>query len=349
MIERLEIEGFKCIDKLKLDLKQFNLLAGTNSSGKSSAIQALLLLVQNLDDVYGLNGPLVSVGEFREIRNYNVNADNVYIYLLEGNRRVFLNFAGSFAGSIVTQGGENTELGRKLAYSNNKVQYLSCDRVGSQDIYRKNRTTYKGVGINGEFAIDYLCHYKDLPLEEEMVKDQGNHTFLAQTNYWLDYIVGASIRVEDILGTDVVKASYGLVDGYYSRPQNVGSGISYLISIIIMCLGSKKDDILIIENPEIHLHPQSQSKLCEFLYFVASAGRQLIVETHSDHIFNAARVGIAKKTMDADQITINFFRRGSDHCTRNHVIDIGEYGKIENPIPNLFDQFQADLDKMIGV
>lgn len=345
MIDRLEIEGFKCIDELKLDLKQFNLLAGTNSSGKSSAIQALLLLVQNLDDGYGLNGPLVSVGEFREIKNYNVKEDNVTVTVSEGDEMVDLRFE---EGVIILSGGK-TELGRKLAYSSNKFQYLSCNRVGSQDIYRKNRTTYIGVGINGEFAIDCLCHYKDLPLEEEMVINQENHTLLAQTNYWLNYIIGASIRVEDILGTDVVKASYGLVDGHYSRPQNVGSGISYLISIIIMCLGSEKDDILIIENPEIHLHPQSQSRLCEFLYFVASAGRQLIVETHSDHIFNAARVGIATKTMDGDQMTINFLKRGSDQCTRNYVIEIGEYGKIENPIPNLFDQFQADLDKMIGV
>ncbi|MCI8338182.1 MAG: AAA family ATPase [Lachnospiraceae bacterium] len=346
MIDRLEIEGFKCIDKLKLDLKQFNLLAGTNSSGKSSAIQALLLLVQNLDDDYGLNGPLVSVGEFREIRNYNVKADSVTVMVSEGDEKVSLRF---LKNNLLKWSVRKSRLENKLAYSNNKFQYLSSNRVGGQDIYRKNRTPYWGVGINGEFAVDYLSRGKFFPLEEDLVRDQENHTLLAQTNYWLKYIVDASIRVEDILGTDVVKASYGLVDGHYSRPQNVGSGISYLISIIVMCLGSEKDDILIIENPEIHLHPQSQSRLCEFLYFVASAGRQLIVETHSDHIFNAARVGIATKTMDGDQMTINFFRRGSDHCTRNHVIDIGEYGKIENPIPNLFDQFQADLDKMIGV
>lgn len=346
MIDQLEIEGFKSINKLKLDLKQFNLLAGTNSSGKSSAIQALLLLVQNLDDGYGLNGPLVSVGEFREIRNYNIKANAVAVTVSEGDKKVSLQFIDD---NSITRRGRKSKLGRKLAYSNNQFQYLSCNRVGSQDIYRKNRTTYNSVGINGEFAIDLLSYFKDLPLEEDLVKDPENYTLLAQTNYWLNYIVDASIRVEDILGTDVVKASYGLVDGHYSRPQNVGSGISYLISIIVMCLGSERDEILIIENPEIHLHPQSQSRLCEFLYFVASAGRQLIVETHSDHIFNAARVGIATKTMDANQITINFFQRGSDHCTRNYVIDIGEYGKIENPIPNLFDQFQTDLDKMIGV
>ncbi len=346
MIDRLEIEGFKSISKLQLDLKQLNIFAGTNSSGKSSSIQALLLVVQNLDDEYGLNGPLVSVGEFREIRNYNINADYVAVNASEGEEMVSLRFSEDCAPELM---GKETELGKKLAYSCNRVHYLSCDRIGTQDIYKKNRTMDSGVGINGEFAMDFLSRNRDFPLEGDLVRDQENYTLLAQTNYWLDYIVGASIRVEDILGTDVVKASYGLVDGHYSRPQNVGSGISYLISIIIMCLGSEKDDILIIENPEIHLHPQSQSRLCEFLYFVASAGRQLIVETHSDHIFNAARVGIATKTMDGDQMTINFLKRGSDQCTRNYVIEIGEYGKIENPIPNLFDQFQADLDKMIGV
>ena len=147
----------------------------------------------------------------------------------------------------------------------------------------------------------------------------------------------------------MIKASYSMVNGKFSRPYNVGSGISYLISIIVMCLSSEIDDIMVIENPEIHLHPLSQSRLCEFLYFIANANRQIIVETHSDHIFNALRVGIAQRTMEKENISINFLNLGSDNCTRNHQIEIGRYGAIENPIPNLFDQFQLDLDKMLGI
>ena len=70
MINKIYIEGYKSIHKLEIELKRFNLFAGTNSSGKSSCIQALLLLVQNLENRYGLNGPYVSVGDYREIKNF---------------------------------------------------------------------------------------------------------------------------------------------------------------------------------------------------------------------------------------------------------------------------------------
>lgn len=80
-----------------------------------------------------------------------------------------------------------------------------------------------------------------------------------------------------------------------------------MISIIITCLGSEKDSVIIIENPEIHLHPKAQSRLCDFLYFVSKAERQIFVETHSDHIFNGIRAGVATSQIDRDDISVNFF------------------------------------------
>ncbi len=346
MIDKITISNFKSIDGIELEARGLNILAGTNSSGKSSTIQALLLVSQNLDNAYGLNGPLVSVGDFREAKNYNINKQSIAIIVHGKGEEVCISFQED---ENISYKNPDCELAGRLRYDNNKFHYLSCHRIGPQDIFYKNRTVNKGVGINGEYTMDFLYNNRDNPLEESLVKDKTNYTLLAQTNYWLKYIIGANISTEEISGTDAVKARYGIVDGIFSRPQNVGSGISYLVSIIVMCLGSEKEDILIIENPEIHLHPLSQSRLCEFLYYISNAGRQLFVETHSDHIFNAIRVGIANSTMDLKNITIHFFRLGSDHCTRDYRIEIGAYGKIENPIPNLFDQFQMDLDKMLGV
>lgn len=347
MIEKLVISNLKSISEMQLTAKKLNILSGTNSSGKSTAIQSLLLLSQNLENAYGLNGPLVSIGDFREVKNYNVSSPVIEIQISDREETVRMSVQEDRLPVI--DRNADSRLAEKVRYENNKLHYLSCNRIGSQDIYQKNRSVKKGVGINGEYAMDFLCVHKDDPLEMDLVKDKGSYTLSAQVNYWLKYIVGANIKAEEIPGTDAVKARYGMVDGMYSRPQNVGSGISYLISIIVMCLGSEKEDILIIENPEIHLHPLSQSRLCEFLYFVASTGRQLFIETHSDHLFNAIRVGISTDTMDSNDISINFFKLGSDNCTRNYTIEIGKYGKIENPIPHLFDQFQIDLDKMLGV
>lgn len=347
MLNKINIKSLKSINDIEINAKQLNLFTGTNSSGKSSTIQGILILSQNLENLCGLNGPLVSIGNYREARNYNISSNKIEITISDDEE---------YIGIILEENNEqylvgkcDSNLANSMNYRNRHLHYLSSNRIGSQDIYAKNMSIYKGVGINGEYAIEFLCDHRDEPLEEGLVFYKENHTFLAQVNYWLNYIVGASIKPEEILGTDAVKASYGLIEGHFSRPKNVGSGISYLISIIIICLGSNDRDAIFIENPEIHLHPLSQSKVCEFLYFVSNSNRQIFVETHSDHIFNAVRAGIATGEMQKQNIAINFFKLGSDNCTRNYEIEIGKNGKIENPIPRLFDQFDVDLNKMLGV
>lgn len=347
MVKTIYVKGYKSIKELEVECSRLNLFIGTNSSGKSSLLQAILLVVQNLERSYGLNGPLVSSGGFRETRNYALKNDTIEIKLSNDGEQVDLDICEGGKISLVYR--EGGKLAQELNLINGRVHYLSCSRIGSQDVYHKNLSVSDMFGKNGEYAIDFLSEYKDEPLEKELIYYHESYTFSAQVNRWLEYIIGARIQTEEIIGTDVVKASYNMVENFYARPKNVGSGVSYLISILIVCLGSRKGDMIIIENPEIHLHPLSQSRICEFLYFVARSGRQIFVETHSDHLFDAIRVGFSQKTMEKEHVAINFFRLGSDSCTRNHVIDIGKNGRIENPMPNLFDQFEVDLNKMLGL
>ena len=94
--------------------------------------------------------------------------------------------------------------------------------------------------------------------------------------------------------------------------------------------------------------------LCDFLYFVSKAGRQLFVETHSDHIFNGLRVGVATKKIQQEDISVNFLAM-NEHCeTQCNPIIFKEYGKIvgtndEMDIDDLFDQFEIDLNRMLGL
>ena len=127
-----------------------------------------------------------------------------------------------------------------------------------------------------------------------------------------------------------------------------------MISILISCLGLEEGSIIIIENPEIHLHPKAQSRLCEFLYHVSKAGRQLFVESHSDHIFNGLRVGVAREEIKQEEITVNFFAMNEKYETQCNPVIFGEYGKITGTngamdIDDLFDQFEIDMDKMLGL
>ena len=76
-----------------------------------------------------------------------------------------------------------------------------------------------------------------------------------------------------------------------------------------MILTAQPGDCLILENPEAHIHPRGQAELGRLMSLAASAGIQIIVETHSDHIINGVRVAIKNGVMDRHSAVIQFFNR----------------------------------------
>jgi hypothetical protein len=67
---------------------------------------------------------------------------------------------------------------------------------------------------------------------------------------------------------------------------NVGAGVSQVLPVLLICLESEKDDTIIFEHPEIHLHPNAQAALADYFLELANSGRRLIVETHSQYFIN---------------------------------------------------------------
>lgn len=352
LIKKVEIKGLKSVDEISLDCKNLNLLVGTNSSGKSTILQAILLLAENLEKPCGLNGSLISLGEFEEVRCWNSKQRKVEVTLLTDQGTTCWSIyeeEETLAMDIFPIEPQLLVFREQFDFHSGRLSYLSCNRIGARDVYEKNLVSTQEIGINGEYAIDYLRIRKDTPVSEEICKFKELITLSNQVNGWLHYIIGANIRVENIIGTDVVKAAYKVGNQKETRPKNVGSGVSYLISILVLCLSSKKDNIIIIENPEIHLHPLAQSKVCEFLYYIASNERQIFIETHSDHLFNAIRVGIATNAMTSDKVQVNFVSLDEESCTKNTVVEFGKRGRVVNPQKDLFDQFDNDLNRMLGI
>jgi len=377
MINKVRVRALKSIKDLTVDCSRLNLIVGTNSAGKSTFLQALLLDAQNGIDKSGLNGSLISLGEYREAHNYSMPDSSIKIWIWENGCKepAWVEFSEDLENPCkVTVSGELDDMDiimdrvsfkedeARHLYWKSGFHYLSCHRLGPQDIYAKYFGDDGNLGNDGEYSFSYLMKHESDPIADELVKNKENSTnsLYEQVNYWLNYIVGTSFILKDIKKTNYLQVKYNNnpanlnSEAMYSRPVNVGSGISYLITILITCLASDKNDTILIENPEIHLHPKAQSKLCEFLYFISSSGRQLFVETHSDHIFNGVRVGISNKTMKEEFIKVNFFVLDKNYTTLCNPIKFGDFGKImgtnkELDINDLFDQFEIDLDRMLGL
>lgn len=382
MIDKIHIRALKSIKDLTVQCSNFNLFVGTNSSGKSTFLQALLLMAQNGDEEVGLNGKLASIGDFREARNYYMPNQSIKIEIWrdEKVKPAWIEFIEDKEKETYETITSNREFLNSIDFPDildpsnyDKEQtsylsgeydfhYLSCHRIGVNDIYVKNMFNEYDFGVDGEYAFAYLLKNEGDPIDNSIVVQDENITnsLLEQVNYWMDYIVGTTLHISDLKKTNYLQVKYNnnpanaSSEALYCRPANVGSGISYLISIIITCLGSEEKSVIVIENPEIHLHPKAQSRLCEFLYFISKSGRQLFIETHSDHIFNGIRVGTATGTMEREYITVNFLAMNKQYETQCNPIIFKEYGKIvgtnENmDINDLFDQFEIDLDKMLGM
>lgn len=352
MINKLIVNNLKSINHVDISCSKLNLFVGTNSSGKSTILQALLLFAQNTDVRQGLSGDFVNLGSYDESKCIYSGKHSIEIKVedREGNySSIQFDKVEKGYSLKMTCDDENESIAETFDYDKKKIQYLSCHRIGPQNLYKKNMNMENYIGIDGSYAISYLNSHSTDIIEKSMCKNTQDFTLLGQVNWWLKYIVDVEVSTEEIVGADVVKASYYMGEGVQIRPQNIGSGISYLVSVIIMCLASPDDSIIVLENPEIHLHPAAQSKVCDFLSFISKNNRQLFIETHSDHIFNGFRAGIVTENVDKKDINIYFVSLNNEHTTDVELVKIGRFGRIENQRKDLFDQFDIDMNKMIGV
>jgi len=116
-----------------------------------------------------------------------------------------------------------------------------------------------------------------------------------------------------------------------------------------MLLKAKPNDLVIIENPESHLHPAGQSKVAELCAIASANGVQIIVETHSDHFLNGIRVATKKGLLTPKQSKVYYFRKEKDELeTKIDEINIDKKGGIDSYPKGFFDQFDEDLDKLIS-
>lgn len=180
---------------------------------------------------------------------------------------------------------------------------------------------------------------------------------ISQVNAWLQVVSpGSSVIVEDVsLGDSnkcILSVAYANDDGVMHRfkPQNVGFGISYVLPALVALLTSGRDDIVVIENPEAHLHPKGQYKMGELLARAAASGVQVFVETHSDHVVNGVRGAVKDKIVSRKDVGISYFERKvyeDEVCTDVRNIKIDSHGSLSEYPEGFMDEWNNQLMELI--
>lgn len=380
MITKLHLKNFKSHKDTQLEIRPLTLISGVNNVGKSSVLQALLLLRQSfkknrLKEGLDLNKPLVSIGVGNDalyrlakepILSIELNwSDAVFSfkYNVEGDDAL----NGSFLPLIDSSITNYTPLNDSLFGVN--FQYLSASRwagvsdfpIDSYEV--NNEKQISSEYGQGELLGNFLFAYKGNPTYNYISMGDENDpiALLDQVIYWERLIsTGITIDVQkkpDNTGFRIIYGSMGM-EGKKSienlRAENIGYGVSYSLSVVTALLSAKQGALIMIENPEAHLHPDGQAKLAELMCLVAQRGIQVIVETHSDHIINGVLVNCKRFEkegygIDRENVSMYYFSgQDEEHAVLYDEIKILSGGEIEYQPHGFFDRIEADREYLIG-
>ena len=147
-----------------------------------------------------------------------------------------------------------------------------------------------------------------------------------------------------------VRKSGGRSKGPWRNLIDVGYGVSQALPVITELLREDAPDTFLLQQPEVHLHPMAQAALGSLFCRVVGRDRQLIVETHSDHLLDRVRMEVRdrKSTLTADDVSILFFDRGALDV-RIHSLRIDEAGNILGAPDSYRRFFMEETARSLGL
>ncbi len=363
MLQAIGLTNFKCFKKQLFPLTSLTVLTGLNGMGKSSLLQSLLLLRQSGNDPISLkslklNGPYVSLGSAHDILCEDADDDLFTISIKENDTEDVYCFDCSpeFSDELPRKGSSQKNTNGSIVFSDHFI-YLSAYRIGPQTLYgitNKQDLEKRDLGTNGEFALQYLKQHSNDPVScRKMVRGEAEKAFLAlQVEAWMDLIspgVHPIINIDHEARTAVLGYEF-IQDGNKTmtyKSTNVGFGITYVLPVIIALLSAQSGDLLLIENPEAHIHPQGQRYLGELIARAAAAKVQILLETHSDHILNGIRIAAKEDLIDADDVALSYFtvEKGKKDPPSRTILwpKLFSNGQIDRWPEGFFDEWDNSL------
>lgn len=370
MIAKIGLRGFKCFsEETHISLKPITIMYGKNGRGKSTLSQSLLLLGQSMRRSNSLNQLIINDGYvhqgfFDELINQDSHDRSFEVFIESdthesvsvrfeaiekfpemgalvsqkvNGKETFEYMSGSGDGSSSTD--EGAELSSGVTSDNAILQglkdaiYISADRNGPVNEAKYVYTQPGGV---------YLSPVGDNIIN--VIAEQG-HEFIHELERNLSTILsGASISIN--FATDKIELGLNSCSGGKTmRPINVGFGYSYVLPVVVAAMMAKPGSLVVIENPEAHLHSGAQSRLAKFLIESAlSNGFQLLLETHSDHVINglriAAKYGIIKP---AESIILHFSHSEDKSTPTIREISCDSHGNLSEFPDDFMDEWTRQL------
>jgi len=239
-----------------------------------------------------------------------------------------------------------------------KLRYLAPLRDEPKAVYPFDGAVEPGsVGLRGEYTAAALELYGNIevsyirPPTNLEVNGQGSAvgTLHSAVTEWLDYLgVVTDVHTSDkgVFGHELTVAVHG-DDGFHTLPH-VGVGVSQVLPILVMCLLCNPGTTVVLEQPELHLHPGVQARLGDFFIALALSGKQCIVETHSEYLINRLRLRAVQDESDRiAELARLFFVEKTGKASTYRPGSITEFGALSDWPVGFFDQGPDDSREIL--
>lgn len=376
MITSIRVVNFKCFRARSLELGALNVFAGMNGAGKSTVIQSLLAIRQSWESGnlakgrIQLNGTLVDLGTAGEVYCADPASEAIEIITGESRQNSALElrctYSEEHSNEYFLSLNSNALIenhANECTLFSEPFNYLHAERMGPRKVFTipLEEVNSLRVGRYGESAAYIVAsELKETSIENTWLLLESSDgkeypTLHYQWTLWMARLFpGFNADSEIYSQADQVRLSLALQrqqtgQSLYVRPTNTGFGLSFVLGIIVAGLVAMPNTVLLVENPEAHLHPKAQSMIGEFLARVAAGRTQVFVETHSEHVLNGIRRMVKQTVLAPEDVRFHFFARSSDDFEPSVTpIPVSQSGDISSWPEGFFDQLDKDLSIILA-
>lgn len=242
--------------------------------------------------------------------------------------------------------GITMQVDRLMRMEASKLSYIGPFRQNPDRYYRDLEKNANIVGARGENVSTILIN--DFHKKKELID---------KISAWLHEALGYRLAIKD-MGSNLFQVMIEDDKGFQSNIMDVGYGVSQVLPIVVAVFRDfqldaprreSSDSILIVEQPELHLHPAAQTELANlFAECVLPMGRKykkenrkLLIETHSEHLIRKIQVLIADKTLRPDMVKVYYVDKNDEGIASISEMKILSNGKFAERWPSgFFDKAQ---------
>lgn len=376
MLTELTLKSFKCFKELQLPLAPLTVLSGTNGGGKSSVIQALVLMAESVSTREWsrsllLDGPVLPLGSAADVLNQQsasraleIGASTesqcvLWAFKADKRRALSVNLSQLMVDGVsVPVDGPLRWLmpadfddPKPVVDSLKGMNWISAERTGPRELLPlRDPDSHRRAGARGELAAGMVYWHFDSSILPGLCIAGVPPTLFNQVRARMQqFFPGFDFQVSAVDGASAVSLQMRMDSrSDFQRPQNVGFGLTQLFPIVVSVLTATPTDTLLIENPEVHLHPRAQQLVGLLLADAAASGVQVLVETHSDHVLNGIRLATKKRQIGHEEVAVHFFSPNPDSgeiARKSPSID--RDGRLSEWPIGFFDQFDRALSELL--